>query len=55
MITLYRLNRKVKLDDGTKYPKGYVLTLGELKLIQEEYRTLHVTVISIPREFQNDK
>lgn len=51
MITLYQLGKKVELDDGTKYNKGYVLTEKELKEIQEEYRTLHVVIISVPEEF----
>lgn len=48
MLTLYQLCRSVKLDDGTKYGKGYVLTAKELKEVQKEYRTLRVIVISIP-------
>jgi len=51
MLTMYQLLKKVELDDGTKYGKGYVLTEKQLKQVQEEYRTLHVVIISIPEEF----
>lgn len=50
MITLYILKSKVKLNNGTKYGKGYVLTESEFKEVQEEYRTVEVTVVSIPKE-----